>query len=55
MKKLFFLLALPLAVFAQNKSPQLMDEYMNAEFKVKEFNGSVLVVQKGKTIYGTTG
>jgi CubicO group peptidase (beta-lactamase class C family) len=51
MKKLFFLLALPLAVFTQNKTPQLMEDYMNAEFKVKEFNGSVLVVQKGKTIY----
>ena len=51
MKKLFFLLALPLAVIAQNKTPQLMEDYMNAEFNVKEFNGSVLVVQKGKTIY----
>jgi CubicO group peptidase (beta-lactamase class C family) len=51
MKKLFFLLAIPFSVFAQNKAPQLMDDYMNAELNVKEFNGSVLVVQKGKTIY----
>jgi CubicO group peptidase (beta-lactamase class C family) len=51
MKKLLFILALPFSVFAQNNPPQLMDEYMNAEFNVKEFNGSVLVVQKGKTIY----
>ncbi len=28
-----------------------MEEYMIAELNVKEFNGSVLVVQKGKTIY----
>lgn len=27
-----------------------MEDYMNAEFSVNDFNGSVLVVQKGKTI-----
>lgn len=51
MKKLLFLLAFPFAVYAQQKAPQLMDDYMNAEFNVKEFNGSVLVVQKGKTVF----
>jgi len=51
MKKILFLLAFPFAVFAQQKAPQLMDDYMNAEFNIKEFNGSVLVVQKGNTIY----
>jgi CubicO group peptidase (beta-lactamase class C family) len=51
MKKLLFLLAIPVAVFSQHKAPQLMDDYMNAEFNVKEFNGSVLVVQKGKTVF----
>jgi CubicO group peptidase (beta-lactamase class C family) len=38
-------------VYAQPKAPQIMDDYMNAALNVKEFNGSVLVVQKGKTIY----
>jgi len=51
MKKILFLLAFPFAVFAQQKAPQLMDDYMNAEFNIKEFNGSVLVVQKGNTIF----
>ena len=51
MKKILFLLAFPFAVYAQQKAPQIMDSYMDAELNVKEFNGSVLVVQKGKTIY----
>ena len=39
------------AAIAQNNSAKQMDDYMQAEFSVKEFNGTVLVVQKGKTIY----
>ena len=51
MKKLLLLLIFPLSIFAQKNAPALMEDYMNAEFSVKEFNGSVLVVQKGKTIF----
>ncbi len=51
MKKIIILLLLPLATTAQKNYPKLLDEYTQAEFKIKEFNGTVLVMQKGKVIY----
>ena len=52
MKKIYFVLLLfPLLSNAQKNYPELLDKYMQAELKVKEYNGTVLVVQKGKTIY----
>lgn len=51
MKKIIILLLLPITVAAQKNYPVLLDNYVQAEFKVHEFNGTVLVVQKGKTIY----
>ncbi len=51
MKRIILLLLLPLAITAQKNYPKLLDEYAQAEFKVKEFNGTVLVMQKGKAIY----
>ena len=49
--KIILLLLLPLAITAQKNYPQLLNEYAQAEFKIKEFNGTVLVMQKGKAIY----
>ena len=51
MKKIIILLLLPMALTAQKNYPKLLDEYVQASFKVKEFNGTVLVMQKGKAIY----
>ena len=51
MKRLFVLLLFPLACTAQKNYPRLLDEYAQAEFSVKDFNGTVLVMQKGKAIY----
>jgi CubicO group peptidase (beta-lactamase class C family) len=51
MKRLILLLLLPLATTAQKNYPELLNQYVQAEFKVKEFNGTVLVTQKGKSIY----
>jgi CubicO group peptidase (beta-lactamase class C family) len=51
MKKIIILLLLPMALTAQKNYPKLLDEYVQAEFKIKEFNGTVLVMQKGKAIY----
>jgi CubicO group peptidase (beta-lactamase class C family) len=51
MKKIIVLLLFPIATFAQKNYPQLLDDYAQAEFKVKEFNGTVLVMQKGKAFY----
>ena len=51
MKKIIILLFLPMALTAQKNYSQLLDEYAQAAFKVKEFNGTLLVMQKGKPIY----
>jgi CubicO group peptidase (beta-lactamase class C family) len=51
MKKIILLLLFPLAITAQKNYPELLNEYVQAEFKIKEFNGTVLVMQKGKAIY----
>ncbi|MFZ1260645.1 MAG: serine hydrolase domain-containing protein, partial [Chitinophagaceae bacterium] len=52
MKKMFLLLLLlPVFAGAQKNYPQLVDNYMQAELKVKEYNGAVLIVKKGKPIY----
>jgi len=51
MKKLIVILCFPFAAFAQKNYPALLNEYTQAEFTVKEFNGTVLVMQKGKAIY----
>lgn len=51
MKKIIIFLLLPMAITAQKNYPALLNDYAQAEFNVKEFNGAVLVMQKGKTIY----
>jgi len=51
MKKLIVLLCFPFAVFAQKNYQALLDDYAQAEFTIKEFNGTVLVMQKGTPIY----
>jgi len=52
MKKLIFiLLTCPFILHAQKNYQQLIDKYMVAEAGIREFNGSVMVVQKGTTIY----
>lgn len=51
MKRILVLLLLPLAVTAQKNYPQLLEDYAQAEFTIKDFNGTLLVMQKGKSIY----
>lgn len=51
MKKIIILILLPLAINAQKNYPALLDEYAQAEFNIKEFNGTMLVMQKGKPVY----
>ena len=51
MKKIIIMLLLPLAVVSQKNYPALLDDYAQAAFKVKDFNGAMLVMQKGKVIY----
>lgn len=52
MKNIFALFFfLPWATLAQKNYPQLLDDYAQAEYKIKAFNGTVLVLHKGKPIY----
>lgn len=51
MKKIIVLLLIPFAITAQKKYSRLLDNYAQAEYKVKEFNGSILMMQNGKAIY----
>lgn len=51
MRKIVLLLLLPLAMNAQKNYPALLDDYTQAEVRIKGFDGTVLVMQKGKTIY----
>ena len=52
MKKLIILLLLfPTIIIAQTNQQKLFEDYMNAESGLRQFNGVVLVSQKGKTIY----
>ena len=48
---IIFLLAFPLFLNAQKNYFPLLDNYMIAESNLRDFNGSVMVVSKGKTIY----
>ncbi len=50
MKKLLLLLLLPAALRAQKNHQELLDAYVQAQFSVKGFSGSVLVMQKGKAL-----
>ena len=50
MKKIFFLLLLPLALTAQEKQQKLLAEYMNAQASVNKFSGAVLIMKKGKEV-----
>lgn len=51
MKKIFFLLALPLILHAQRNYPVLIDSFMMAEVSVNHFNGNILVAKKENIIY----
>jgi CubicO group peptidase (beta-lactamase class C family) len=50
MKKIFILLFLPIALYAQN-NPSLFDEYMKGQTELYGFNGNVLVSKNGNVIY----
>ena len=52
MKKIFLaILIIPISLLAQKNYPQLMDNYMKAQVSVKEFSGTVLLMQKDKVLY----
>ncbi len=50
MKKIFLLLLIPFAMFAQNRTT-VFDKYMQTQTNLYQFNGNVLVAKNGKVIY----
>jgi CubicO group peptidase (beta-lactamase class C family) len=50
MKKIFILLFLPVALYAQNNT-SLFDAYMKGQTELYGFNGNVLVSKNGNVIY----
>src|SRR4249919_881547 len=51
MKKIIFLLLLPVALFAQKDYPALLREFMTGQHDYFRFNGNVLVAKGGNIIY----
>src|SRR6187397_419602 len=51
MRKLLFILFAPLIVIAQKDHAQLLQQYMTGQNKYFQFNGTILVAEKGKPIY----
>src|SRR5258705_12977679 len=51
MKKILFLLLVPFAVAAQKDHAQLLQQYMTGQHKYFQFNGNILVAEKGKPVY----
>lgn len=51
MKKALLLLLFPFSLYAQKNYPALLDNYMQAEVSVNNFNGNVLVAKSGNIIY----
>ena len=50
MKKILFFLFVPLGLFAQDY-PALLKQYMTGQNKYFQFNGNILVAEKGSVIY----
>lgn len=51
MRKFLFILFAPLVVTAQQDHAQLLQQYMTGQNKYFQFNGTILVAEKGKPIY----
>ena len=50
MKKILFLLLLPVVSVAQKNYPQLLDQYMQAQTTIRGFSGAVLVMKQNKVL-----
>ncbi|MEJ7738602.1 MAG: serine hydrolase [Chitinophagaceae bacterium] len=51
MKKIFFLLILPLSLQAQKDYSALLDNYMQSSVEINNFYGNVLIAKTGNVIY----
>ncbi len=52
--QLFWLFLLPVSLSAQSKYPVALDNYMQSQFKINDFSGTVLIEKKGKLIYSAS-
>jgi CubicO group peptidase (beta-lactamase class C family) len=50
MKKILFLLFVPIVLTAQKNYPQLLDQYMQAQTDIRGFSGTVLVMKQNKVL-----
>ena len=50
MKRILFLLLLPVVSVAQKNYPQLLDKYMQAQTNIRGFSGAVLVMKQNKVL-----
>jgi len=51
MRKIFFFTLLPVILSAQSSHSDLLKQYMSGQNKYFQFNGNILVVEKGKPVY----
>jgi len=51
---LSFIIIFPFTINAQNKYTPLLNSYMQAQFDIDHFSGSVLIEKKGQTIYSSS-
>ena len=51
MKKIWFLLLMPVGLFAQKNGLSVYDMYMQGQAAIYHFNGNVLVAKKGNIVY----
>lgn len=53
-KQAFWLFLIPVTLNAQTKYSIALDKYMQSQFKINDFSGTVLIKQKGKLIYSAS-
>jgi CubicO group peptidase (beta-lactamase class C family) len=51
MRKILFALLLPVSIVAQTNHAQLLTQYMTGQHHYFQFNGNILIAEKGKVIY----
>src|SRR5678809_784131 len=51
LKKILIILFVPVIAVAQNDHAKLLQQYMTGQNKYFQFNGNILVAEKGKPVY----
>ncbi len=51
MKRIILLLLVPVALIGQDNYTSRINEYLNAEIAVNQFNGNILIAKAGKIVF----